>query len=173
MNIKETLERLINVPNPSDNVVLGIATEVDDTKFLCKVSPTNGDADLLDVRLCPDTEAENKGFILIPKENSFVYVIMDNAVTGFVAMVSEIENVIFNCDKIVFNNGDLGGMVKINDLITKLNNIENKLNALMTSYKSHTHTHSQGNTGTAIPPFTQQNLTLTQKNDLENEKIKQ
>jgi hypothetical protein len=173
MNIKEALGKLVQVPNPSDNVVLGIATEVDDTKFLCKVSPIDGNAELLDVRLCPDTELDTKGFILIPKENSLVYVVMDNAVTGFVAMVSEIENVIFNCDKIVFNKGTLGGMVKINDLITKINNIETKLNTFMAHYKTHTHPHPQGNTSTAIPIFAEQNLALTQKNDLENEKIKQ
>ncbi len=173
MTLKEILERIMKVPNASDNVVLGIATEVDDTKFLCKVSPIDGDADLLDVRLCPDTEADQKGFVLIPKENSFVVVIMDNEVTGFVWMVAQIENVILNCDKIVFNNGTLGGMVKLNDLVAKINAIENKLNAFMIHYKTHIHPHPQGNTFTPSPDFAEQNLTITQKRDLENEKIKQ
>jgi hypothetical protein len=64
-------------------------------------------------------------------------------------------------------------MVKINDLVTKINAIENKLNAFMTHYKTHIHPHPQGNTLSPSPAFGEQNLTLTQKQDLENEKIKQ
>ena len=75
-----------------------------------------------------------------------------------------------------FNDGALGGLVKVIDLTTKLNNLENKVNSLLSAFGSHTHilTLSSG-TGTAAPTTTPvpPNLTPTVRGDIENEKIKQ
>jgi hypothetical protein len=38
------------------------------------------------------------------------------------------------------NGGGLGGLVKVNDLVTKLNNLESLVNDLIEKYNAHTHT---------------------------------
>lgn len=76
--------------------------------------------------------------------------------------------------KTTFNDGSLGGLVKVIDLVQKLNNLENLVNDLIAKYNSHTHilTLSSG-TGTAAPTATTepQTLTPTQRSDIENDVI--
>lgn len=71
-------------------------------------------------------------------------------------------------------DGSLGGLVKVIDLTTKLNNLENLVNDLISKYNSHTHilTLSSG-TGTAAPTVTTETQTLTPTNrgDIENTNI--
>jgi hypothetical protein len=73
-------------------------------------------------------------------------------------------------DKIYLNGNDYGGLVEVGNLVTKLNNLENKVNDIIASFNSHTHsgvTVGSGVTGTGTPPVTG-NLTPTQKSDIEN-----
>jgi hypothetical protein len=73
-----------------------------------------------------------------------------------------------------FNEGDLGGLVKVIDLTNKLNALENKVNSIISAFNSHTHilTLSTG-TGTAAPTSSPVSGTLTPTNraDIENDKI--
>jgi ribonuclease BN (tRNA processing enzyme) len=75
-------------------------------------------------------------------------------------------------DGFAFNGGDLGGMVKINDLITKLNNLENAYNTLSNIYNTHTHIDFiVGLTGLSTTPNTTV-ITPTILQDLEDDKVK-
>ena len=60
--------------------------------FTCDVSPVDGDADLLDVRLIADLE-NDKSFILVPKVDSFVVVGFLTDAVAYVTMVSEVDKV--------------------------------------------------------------------------------
>ena len=79
-------------------------------------------------------------------------------------------------DLIQFNDGSLDGMVKVAALKTKLNNLENLVNDLVTKFNSHTHilTLTMG-TGTAAPTVAPETTTLTPtvQADIENTKITQ
>jgi site-specific recombinase len=88
----------------------------------CKCVPVNGDADFLDVLLCV---GEKDGFVLVPKNNSLVAVTQLNETDAFVSMVSEVDSILLNGDT-------NGGLVKVIDLTTKLNNCENKINLILT-----------------------------------------
>jgi hypothetical protein len=83
--------------------------------------------------------------------------------------------ILVNCDNIIFNNGTLGGMVKVEDLVTKLNNLENDINSLKNVFSTWTPVPNDGGAAlkTAAGVWFGQQLTPTQKSDLENEKIKQ
>ena len=75
-----------------------------------------------------------------------------------------------------FNDGSLGGMVKVAALTAKLNNLENIVNDLVAKYNTHTHilTLTSG-TGTAAPTVTEETgtLTPTEQSDIENTAVKQ
>lgn len=70
----------------------------------------------------------------------------------------QIDTLKINCQTLVeFNGGSNGGMVLVNDLVTKLNNLENLVNNLITEYNAHSHilTLTSG-TGTAAPTTNQE-----------------
>ena len=77
--------------------------------------------------------------------------------------------------EITFNDGAMGGLVKVVELTQKLNALENKVNALLTAYNSHVHSGVTTGPGSSGPTPTQVTgtLTPTQRADIENDKIVQ
>lgn len=108
------------------------------------------------------------GILVVPAVGSTVVVILADQITPYVAQYSEV-------DTIVLRGGDLGGLVKVEDLVTRLNNLENKVNDLLTAYNSHTHpgVQSGGSSTGATTSGGGGQVTLTDRADIENEKIKQ
>jgi hypothetical protein len=105
------------------------------------------------------------GILAVPVVGSTVVVSLSDFTTGCVVQYSELDN-------ITLRGGDLGGMVKVIELTKKINNLENKLNALITKYNTHTHnvTAIGSPTGPGLQPETG-TLTPTQRADIENTKI--
>lgn len=105
------------------------------------------------------------GILAIPAIGSTVVVSSSDFTTGCVVQYSEVE-------KIILRGGDLGGLVKVISLTQKLNNLENKLNALILKYNTHTHnvTAVGSPTGPGLQPETG-TLTPTQRAEIENKKI--
>lgn len=86
-------------------------------------------------------------------------------------------NLFISAKKTEFNGGENGGMVLVNPLVTKVNNIENLLNNLITQYNSHTHilTLTSG-TGTAAETLSQEAgeiNPITKASDIESTVITQ
>jgi len=73
--------------------------------------------------------------------------------------------------KIQLNDGSYGGLIQIQKLITKINNLENLVNDLAAKFNTHSHilTLTSG-TGTAAPTAAPETnvLTPTQQTDIEN-----
>lgn len=140
-------------------------SNIDTTKFTCDCSPINGDADYIGVKYNSDAK---KGFVLEPKDGSIVIVTETSNTTAFVSMVSEVGQIYLNGD-------NEGGLVKVNDLVDRINDIKTVVNDLITKYNSHTHilTLSAG-TGTAAPTTSTETSTVpnTTVSELENDKIK-
>lgn len=73
-----------------------------------------------------------------------------------------------------FNEGVNKGMVKLPELVQKLNTIENKVNELITWSSTHTHTGVMTGGGSSGPAVgIVGSITPTQESDIENDKIKQ
>jgi len=123
------------------------------------------DADFLNVLLMANTDT---GFYIVPKVGSYVVVTMIEQFGSYVAMYSSV-------DEIQLNGSNYSGLVKIADLVTKLNNLENKVNDLITF--SATHVHSGVTTGggsSAVSPTPVAGaLTPTVQANLENLTVKQ
>lgn len=176
--------------------------EVDKTARTIDCTPINEGAPLLGVNLQANQEADY-GFCLFPEKGSFVVVgfVADGA-AGVVLLTEKIESAEIvigdtsavmdadglriktekmsadiNRENIIFNGGDLGGLVVIQKLTDKLNELKDTVNDLITKYNEHIHvttaTVGTGPVGVLSP--TTSTATPAQpfnKSDYENEKVK-
>lgn len=152
--------------------VLGTVLDIDLTNKTCTVKPVEDLPNILEVRLSSVLSPE-AGIIAIPTVGSFVIVGQTSRDQPHILMMSEIDTYQLSAnDTIQFNDGSNGGLVKVSELVTKLNAIENKVNELITNYKAHNHLHPNGPTTAFVVPYTGDNLNNTQVSDLENEDVK-
>jgi len=159
-SIKEAIRELVKTDDVLYSVLCTVKS-VDTTNNICDCEPIDGSADLLEVRLMAQNDT---GFLIIPKTDSVVVVTMINKYTGYVAMFSEVE-------KIYLNGDNYDGLVKIGDLVDKLNNLENKVNSIINTYNTHTHPYVNVSTPATTSPSTSLvtgTLTPTQQTELEN-----
>lgn len=91
--------------------------------------------------------------------------------------IQPVNNLYISSKQIQFNDGTNGGMVLVNQLTTKLNNLENLVNNLITQYNSHTHILAlTSGTGTAAITISQETgmiSPITKAADIQNDKITQ
>ncbi len=146
---------------------------VDVSKRTADVAPINGNAEIFDVRLQSALNGSN-GLCIFPVVGSVVVVTFLNKLTGYVSLFSEVDKITLDTEnEITIDGGQNGGLVKINDLLNKINTIESKLNALQTDYSIHTHIDpATGFTGPLTIPFIATPITPTLLIDIENDKIK-
>jgi hypothetical protein len=199
--IVESIQR-ISGTQLSDKTLIYSATvdRVDLAARTCTVTTlsSQGEMTIEGVQLMASID---DGLLLVPVIDSTVIVTYTTFNKPFISLFSAIEkavlivgdnNVSFEMDNLgilleiantklsvkdgitQFNDGSLGGLVKIIDLTMKLNNLENKVNALLSAFNTHTHilTLTSG-TGTAAPttsPVTG-TLTPTVRGDIEDTKI--
>lgn len=144
--------------------VNAIVNSVDESARTCVCQVVSGKANNIipDVRLMASAD---DGFLVIPTIDSNVCIIISDYTDPYITQYSGI-------DKIIFRGGDLGGIVKVDPLTTKLNNLENLVNDLVVKYNSHVHPVVA--TGSPSGPVSVQEttvLTLTDRTEIENKNI--
>lgn len=160
---------------------LANVTSVDETEYTCSVLPVNGEVEIENVLL---STVSNDGMVLIPEVDSLVMVTTSKYSPSYVSLFSDLSKIIIVIGEskleivdgsIKFNDGTLDGLVKVNSLVTRLNNIENDINTLKTAFVAWTVTPNDGGAAlkTATSTWYSNSLTPTVKNDIENPKIKQ
>ena len=141
--------------------VLAEVTAVDG--FVIEVSPIDGRAPILDVRL---QASDSNGILAVPSIGSVVMVQMISNVSGVVVMFSHIES-------IKFMDGSFGGLIKVEDLVSKLNNLENDVNNLKQLITSWVVVPNDGGAAlkSVLASWSGQSISITNSGDLENENI--
>lgn len=116
MEIREIFEEFVSNELTKERFysLIGKAVNVDEDKRICDFEPIDDIAIREGVRL-QSVISETKGFVLIPKENSFIIVTFLNSSTGFVSLTSEIE-------KVHFEAGGEDLKTILNDLIKEIKN---------------------------------------------------
>jgi len=173
-------------------LVEGVVFSVDEVKFTCVVTVNTSNADgsetATKINKVPlkVLQGAQASLIEIPKVGSNCLVCFrDNNIQRCQLFSTDqsdkilvkIGNTTLQADinGWVFNGGSLGGLIKIDSNVTKLNNLENDINALKTAFSSWVVVATDG--GAALKAITAtwfaQQLTPTVKADLENTKIKQ
>lgn len=201
-NIKETIRQLAQGGRQSVSLVCTVDA-VDKTARTVDCTPLDESAPLLGVNLQANQES-TFGVVAFPKVGSYVVVgfVADGA-AGVVLLTDEVESVEvvisedtarisadkdgvrvlmgddtsaeLTADGVVLNGGNLGGLVKIEKLTTRLNTIENDINALKNVFSTWVPTPQDGGAAlkAAAVTWAAQSLTLTKRADYENDKVKQ
>jgi hypothetical protein len=144
--------------------------QIDTSSNTCDVAPVDGSAHIPNVRL----NTSQTGYLIIPKEGSLVDITFTDPDNAFVSMFSEVDDIKIKVSNEIHLNGDgLGGLIKISDLVGKLNDIEDLVNNLLTTLQSTTIPLAPSGTYPFAPLYaTFQMLVNTQVNDIENDKVK-
>lgn len=132
---------------------------------LVDLTPIDGDADILGVKLIAGTS--KTPFLITPTKDSVVVATFLSKDTAFVSIYSEIESIQIRGDQ-------FGGVVKVEELVKKINALENKVNDLLTALKAIVVPLAPSGTYPLAPSLlTVTPITPTTKaSDLENDKIK-
>jgi hypothetical protein len=170
-----------------DSSIVGKVTKVDESNFTCNVMPLDNDAELFKVRLKPTIDNVKKGIIAIPAVDSFVIIgfLKNKDTAPFLIwssnfdkyyMIGEGGNTFeFKDDGTILINGDSeDGIVKVNDLVTKINALENLVNTILATLKATVIPLAPSGTYPFASLYASANAIspVTNKTDLENPKVK-
>lgn len=180
-NIRRSVQAMIKKMIPPQAIICKV-TAVDKATSTCDVEPLNGDAEIFGVKLQAD-ETADFGVIPIPAIDSNVIVQFLDKSNAFVSLIAQIESYLIKINDITLsidangielNGEDLGGLIKISDLVTKLNNIESDLNTLKGIFSSWVPVASDGGAAlkALLSSYSTSSLTPTVNPDLENTKVK-
>jgi len=161
--IKEAIERLSGT-FMQDSVKLFLANvdTVNEAERTCDVTPLTDNATTSYPSVLLMAESDD-GMLIIPTINSNVIVNVSKRGVAYVAMFSEVDKMTIITKTITqFNDGSFGGLIKVQELVDKINRIENTFN---------THTHVASSFGTPTTPPATPITPITMVTDLENDKI--
>lgn len=163
MTIKDIVRKMVENEIGQKEPIYCTVKSVDDTEKTCVASPVNGDPDILDVRLIGNN---GNGIFLKPAVDSIVAVVMVDEFVGFVALYSQLES-------ITIGDGSFNGLIKIDNLVTRLNTIESDINDIKTAFTNWTPVANDGGAAlkTAASSWSGSQLTETVKGDIENPNV--
>jgi len=146
-----------------------------------------GDLELSDVRLKATNNGADAKLLITPTIDSIVIIGANGGDlrSTFIIKVDDPEKIFYthgditididgSSGNIKINGGNLGGLIKIEELVNRLNAIEDYVKDFKTKYDSHTHlgvlagNGSSGNTASVVGA----DPTKTQRDPLEDTKIK-
>lgn len=153
MEIREIIQKIVRERIGDSKIRVAKVLAV--SGHTCTVETLDTVTEITDVRLQAE---DSNGVYFKPAVDSFVIIAPIEDFEFVVIMYSAI-------DEIQFLDGSYGGLVKIADLITKMNNLENKVNALITFINTHSHA---SNGAPPSPTFLGGSLTLTNQAEIEN-----
>lgn len=161
-----------------------LVTAVDAETRTVDCEPLDESAPILGVNLQAN-QGVKLGIVTFPKVGSHVIVAMMNEGMGGCVIatedIDEVEvvigesSIVVTEDGIVLNGGNLGGMVKVEALTSRINNIENDLNTLKEVFAKWVPAPQDGGAALkgVISSWASETLVLTERGDYENEKVKQ
>ena len=166
MTSEELRKALLDFIGNTNATMIATVKSVDKDKCIC-TAEENG-VEYFDIRLRPTT-GSNTGIVMYPKIGAtMLSVKIESTEEWAMIYATEYDSIEILIDSLVMNDGSFGGLVKIQELT-------NKLNALVNVYNSHT--HPVATTGTAAAQSGTAATTTAQaqtfnKSDYENTKIK-
>ena len=154
-------------------IFLGKVNSVNETDYTIDVT-LNDSTHLPDARLRAVVN-DNMPMVMTPVVGSYVLLGKIGETADWVVLAfDQVDKVIWNANQITINGGDNAGLVKVKELTTKLNNLENKVNAMIEIFNTHVHGGVTTGAGTSAvtPTIITPELTVTQQSEIEDVKIK-
>jgi len=133
---------------------------------------------IYDVKLRASENSENSKFLVKPKVGSWVMMSrIHHSKNFYVSMFSEVDQVYVTSNLFQFNSGELGGLIKIEKLVSRLNVVEEDLNTLKSLLTEWVPAANDGGLALkakllqSVPPYVSSTIEKTKVTDLENKKI--
>lgn len=152
------------------SLTIGTVASVDKKNGTCEIE-RDGQPRLYDVRLNAVIDSFDSQFTIYPSVGSFVVCLMLGNVSSYmIVSTTQIDEVLIKIGRsqvqitetdISFNGGELGGLVKISELTTALNQF-------VTAFNTHTHICPNGTTDAPIVK-----TSVFESSAYENKNIKQ
>ena len=179
------IAKLIGQLSGSAPAVLKVCTvtSVDRDARAIDCEPLDESAPILGCSLQGDQEGE-EGFLLLPKVGGYVIVgLVDGQDTGVVLLTDELDaldvkigdkTLRITHEGIVFNGGDLGGLIKVEELTAKLNAIEQDINDLKHAFSGWIPSPSDGGAAlkASITSWAGKPLQQSKRSDYEDPNVK-
>lgn len=147
----------------------------------------DGELYIHNVKLKATTNATDKGIVVVPKDGTMVTAVNIGLVNAdwHLLHTEEVESVLMRTDSgskyelkndgtLELNGSKYGSLIKIQELVNKLNAMEQAHNNLVQTFNAHVHTggYQNANTGTSVAQSTASINPLTQVSDIENNMVK-
>ena len=184
MTDQEIRDKLAEFTSQPIQVISATVTAVDETKQTVDVEPPS-QAEIPAVRLKAAIDSTEDGIYLVPEQGSTVLIgiIANDPDTAFVLKASTITKIKFKIEGqtlevtsngFVINGGNLDGITKIAQVVSKLNALENDINSLKSAFSSWVVVANDGGAAlkTAASSWYGSTLANTTKSDLEDENVK-
>lgn len=182
---RRVLINLIHKTIPA--AISGTIKSVDEDNFTCVVKPFDGGADYQEVRLKVSVDEFDHGVVCIPDVGSEVLIspLFNSDRAYYVSRFSKVKkwhlktvsgsSIVFDDQgNVVINGGALGGVTKIDVLVSKINAIEADLNTLKAAFSAWVIVPADGGAAlkTIAAAWYAQTITPSTKAQLENTKVK-
>jgi len=156
--------------------LMGTIDSVDSSNRTCIVKPNDGSPLLNDVSLEADyNESESKGFYIVPAIGSNVIVTFKSKDYGYLSAWTEIDQVVAKQGEWIFNDGDNLGIVKVQEMSDRLNELEELFTQLQQDIISWTPVTQDGGAALKVvlsAGFGAKQVPTSKTSDFENEFVK-
>lgn len=176
MSLIEAIQRAV-APMLPPPVVTGTVIAVDENAMTCDVEIPNKPT-RYDVRLRSVIDEAESGMLIVPKLQSKVIIdtIEGRKTASYVAMFSEVKTIKYpEVESMELISDENGGVVISEELVKKLNAIEQDLNDLKIAFTSWVPAGTLADAGalsTALTNYQAKTLSLTKSSDLESKTVK-
>lgn len=156
---------------------------VDTDNFTCDLDPIGDGAKMLGVRLKSAVNDNGFGHVVFPKVGTTVLasLINNRPESAYVLTVDEPESVLVktgsggcvelkNDGKVYLNGDSLGGLIKIDELVSRMNSVESAFNELQNVFNAHVHPTPSG-PSSVTGTLSTSSAGNTTKQQLENPKV--
>jgi len=169
LTVKGIFDKYIEHWNKNKKYYLVVAKveKVNDFTFSAKA-----DNLIFDVNFATVETAENS-FYIEPKVGSLALIGYTNNTDAYCLQVEKAEKIHIKSSELIFNNGTFGGLIKVEKLTQKLNELINEIRTMKLQINTHTHAGVMaGGSVTATPTPNTATFSNFNKSDYENDKIK-
>lgn len=161
----------------ADGIVVDVDTDPEsDTAFTCDIQVGTGS----DIVIYPDVPMK----VLIGSRASVIEIPVKgtNCIISFrdgnmgrpqLDKVDQTDQLLLNCGQVIANEGQLGGLIKIEDLVNRLNILEKDVNTLKTAFNTWVTVPNDGGAAlkAAAATWSGNPLTETVREDMEDTKF--
>lgn len=173
-DLQRALNRLFHKKLQATICTDGTIEAVNDD-FTCDVSVGSSIFYSVPIEVLIDSQASIIGLPVIG--STCLIIFRDNQLARpQIIKIDQVDQLLINCKtNVQFNGGKLGGMVKVADIVTQLNNLENDINTLKSAVSGWSPVQYDGGLAlkAATTAWAGANLQLTIRSDIENTAIQQ